>query len=252
MNPTSLQTSQAKAPEGSVFYELRSLMPKRPLSFVEALERAELQANRMLSLFGIDTPAVPMEIISGLPRIRLRFEYDLPVSGSAHWDGLAWVLTLNASEQGVRQRFSLLHEFKHVLDHPGRERIEAEGTMSASDKAERIADYFEQLARDVTGWPARLTEYFQLLAATQHLNHVRLHVTAPDLRRVHALEREVFRLEPREGGGPYVVIGHRRPRAFLARGLSRGAAWPRRSTCRCRGRRCRGRGSSRRRRARRG
>jgi Phage tail protein (Tail_P2_I) len=32
----------------------------------------------------------------------------------------------------------------------------------------------EQLARDVTGWPARAVEFFQRLATAQHMNHVRL------------------------------------------------------------------------------
>ena len=32
----------------------------------------------------------------------------------------------------------------------------------------------EQVARDVTGWPARAVEYYRLLAATAHVNHVRL------------------------------------------------------------------------------
>ena len=31
----------------------------------------------------------------------------------------------------------------------------------------------QQLARDVTGWPARAVEFFQVLATTQHVNHVR-------------------------------------------------------------------------------
>jgi competence ComEA-like helix-hairpin-helix protein len=35
------------------------------------------------------------------------------------------------------------------------------------------AAVLEQLARDVTGWPARVVEFFELLAATQYLNHVR-------------------------------------------------------------------------------
>jgi hypothetical protein len=35
------------------------------------------------------------------------------------------------------------------------------------------AAVIEQLARDVTGWPARAVEFFQLLATTQHMNHVR-------------------------------------------------------------------------------
>ncbi|HEX8560653.1 MAG TPA: hypothetical protein VF668_21345 [Pyrinomonadaceae bacterium] len=35
------------------------------------------------------------------------------------------------------------------------------------------AAVLEQLARDVTGWPARAVEFFQLLATTQHVGHVR-------------------------------------------------------------------------------
>ena len=41
----------------------------------------------------------------------------------------------------------------------------------------------EQLARDVTGWPARAVEFFELLATTQYMNHVRPHAAATaDLR----------------------------------------------------------------------
>jgi hypothetical protein len=47
----------------------------------------------------------------------------------------------------------------------------------------------EQLARDATGWPARVVEYFQLLGVTQHLDHVRLgNVRTPDLRDANRLE----------------------------------------------------------------
>jgi hypothetical protein len=36
----------------------------------------------------------------------------------------------------------------------------------------------EQLARDVTGWPARAVEFFELLTTSQYMNHVRLHARA--------------------------------------------------------------------------
>lgn len=36
------------------------------------------------------------------------------------------------------------------------------------------ATVLEQLARDVTGWPARALEFFQLLSVTSHFNHVTL------------------------------------------------------------------------------
>ena len=48
----------------------------------------------------------------------------------------------------------------------------------------------EQLARDVTSWNARAVEFFQLLATTQYMNHIRLtNFYAPDLRQWEPLER---------------------------------------------------------------
>jgi hypothetical protein len=47
----------------------------------------------------------------------------------------------------------------------------------------------EQLARDVTGFPARAVEFFQLLATTQYLNHLRpQNIITPDLRDTNSLE----------------------------------------------------------------
>src|SRR5262249_5115575 len=47
-----------------------------------------------------------------------------------------------------------------------------------------------QLARDVTGWPARVVEYFQLLGWTQNMNHIRPNAHyAPNLRDWEKLER---------------------------------------------------------------
>ncbi len=70
----------------------------------------------------------------------------------------------------------------------------------------------EQLARDVTGWNARAVEYFQLLGATQYMNHLRPHcLYAPDVRRWEPLARigsafdsvmhtvDVRRIESRRG-----------------------------------------------------
>lgn len=52
------------------------------------------------------------------------------------------------------------------------------------------ASVLEQLARDVTGWNARVVEYFQLLGTTQYMNHTRLfNHYAPDLRQWELLER---------------------------------------------------------------
>jgi len=52
------------------------------------------------------------------------------------------------------------------------------------------AAVLEQLARDVTMWDASVVEYFQLLATTQYMNHIRSSNRAtPDLRHWDLLER---------------------------------------------------------------
>jgi hypothetical protein len=51
------------------------------------------------------------------------------------------------------------------------------------------AAVLEQLAKDVTGWRGGVVEFFQLLATTQHLNHLRPgNLRTPDLRKTDQLE----------------------------------------------------------------
>ncbi len=58
----------------------------------------------------------------------------------------------------------------------------------------------EKLARDVTGWPARAVEFFQLLATTQFMNHLReANLYAPDFRQTSQLEQL---------GGPFESAAH--------------------------------------------
>src|SRR5262249_30182323 len=47
----------------------------------------------------------------------------------------------------------------------------------------------EELARDVTGWPAHVVEFFRLLGLTQFLEHARGGCVWTDLRSVEAMER---------------------------------------------------------------
>jgi Zn-dependent peptidase ImmA (M78 family) len=122
---------------------LRSLVPQRELTFNESLRIAELQANHLLELFAIRATAVPDEIVTELPRIKIERERWLPVSGAAHWNGHYWIISLSDTEHWLRQRFSLMHEFKHILDHTSKELLYRDRPgSSAHEQAERVADYF--------------------------------------------------------------------------------------------------------------
>ena len=65
---------------------------------------------------------------------------------------------------------------RRVFVFPGArftERAFVANTM-AYRRRKGTAAVLEQLARDVTGWSANVVEYFQLLATTQYMNHIRL------------------------------------------------------------------------------
>src|SRR5215472_940975 len=64
------------------------------------------------------------------------------------------------------------------------------GNTMAYRRRKGTAAMLEQLARDVTGWDARVVEFFQLLATTQYMNHLRpKNLYAPDLDEWEPLER---------------------------------------------------------------
>jgi Zn-dependent peptidase ImmA (M78 family) len=133
----------------SVLAALRRLHPNRPLDLSDALWLAELQANRLLQLRGAaqDVP-VATTIVTELPRITVEHDADLPAdaaSGCSTWDyqRRSWVISLNPTEPRRRRRFTVLHEYKHILDHgsPGIRRT-ARSMPFQRPLAEIVADYF--------------------------------------------------------------------------------------------------------------
>lgn len=126
-----------------VLATLRDFVPIRPLSRTEAYRIAELQASRFLRLVGADEAPVDEKVITELPKVHVQRLSPLPVSGATQWSQGRWIILLNANESTTRQRFSLAHELKHIVDHrfvdilynriPEDERREF---------IERICDYF--------------------------------------------------------------------------------------------------------------
>lgn len=125
----------------SVLTSLRAVIPRRDASFLEALRTAELQAAKLADLIG-DERGILEHHITGLPRIVVIHE-SIPVSGMSYWNGQQWVIVLSAREPAVRQRFTLLHEFKHIVDHGYTAQLyRTNQRMTAAEQAEAAADYF--------------------------------------------------------------------------------------------------------------
>jgi hypothetical protein len=140
----TMTVTQPKTPTTTgLLTRLREVVPRRGLSPAEAKLIVERQATILLAHAGIEKPAVPEDIITELPFLAVTHRPGFPTSGMATQTDSGWVIVLRAEEAKVRQRFSLIHEFKHVLDDPFIEWLyPTRGEHSPEDRAERISDYF--------------------------------------------------------------------------------------------------------------
>lgn len=135
---------------------LRQLMPERAVTWSEALSLAERQAAKLLRLQFITEPPIPQFIISSLPGVAVDRRPDWPTSGMAVRARRHWQVVLCANEPLQRQRFSLAHEFKHILDAPfidGQFRRVSEKTRKA--RAERLCNVFAACLLMPRGWIKR-------------------------------------------------------------------------------------------------
>lgn len=159
----------------SALTELRQMCPRAPLTLAEAARVAEKQAHRLLTLQGVTEPPVPEQLIEYLPRVQVEYVQALPTSGAVRWTDGRYVILVNASDAWVRQRFSLAHECKHLIDLPLADRLyRNRSRLTPRLQAERAADafaatllmpktflkraFYDQAVRD----PYRLARHFQV------------------------------------------------------------------------------------------
>lgn len=76
-----------------------------------------------------------------------------------------WVVPYIGEIVGVKNLYN-------IPGNPISERAQVANTL-AYRRRKGTASVIEQLAKDITGWPANVTEYFKLLATTQYMNHIR-------------------------------------------------------------------------------
>lgn len=140
-----------------IITSLRDMVPLRPLRFSEAMRIADLQAQRLLKLLDINEPSVPERIITELPRLRVTRMSPFPTSGASHWYGGQWLIVVNGAEPVTRQRFSLAHEFKHIVDHRFADLIYSKfPEKERAAKIEQLCDYFAGCLLMPRPWVKRL------------------------------------------------------------------------------------------------
>lgn len=153
-----------------VIASLRDMVPIRPLTRIEALGVAERQALRLLELTAVTGPPVPERILHELPRIEVTRSGRIGASGAAAWESGRWRIVLNGNDSRLRQRFSLFHELKHIIDHRFASQLYgAIDPHEHDDWIESVCDYFAGCALMPRPWVKRAwTTGPQRLAALAH------------------------------------------------------------------------------------
>jgi hypothetical protein len=145
-------TIPTKAAMTKLITELRDLAPKRPLTYGESLQLARLQAARFrrwadasepdINLIGlVKQRLVPVNFV---PSYRLNGESGLTTNAV----GGKIQMFINENEPSVRQRFSLLHEFKHMLDFEAADILHSK---LGRDNKKLQADMIEWIANEFAG-----------------------------------------------------------------------------------------------------
>jgi predicted transcriptional regulator len=127
-----------------VITQLREIVPQRPLTYLEGLQVAEVQATKLILLGGMKRAgAVPSRVICELPQVEVRRISPFPLSGLTQVRSRRSVIALNAAEPRVRQRFTLAHEFKHILDDQLAALLYPPVyELTTKERAEAVCDFF--------------------------------------------------------------------------------------------------------------
>lgn len=96
---------------------IRRLMPSRRLTLSEALQIAERQANLLSSAWGGGSRAIKEADFQSLTPIKIiRDRLPGTGSGTSRYHAGAWFVLLQRDDSLARQRFTLAHELKHIID----------------------------------------------------------------------------------------------------------------------------------------
>lgn len=97
--------------------------------------QAQLFRERLL-------PAAPEQLAARLtaliPSIRVTYVNNIPSSGIAFWTFGRWHIHVRAGERTGLQMFTIMHEVKHIIDHP----IRRKSNLRSGVNWESLANHF--------------------------------------------------------------------------------------------------------------
>jgi hypothetical protein len=125
-----------------ILKSLRSLALPAVRDNETTIQLAEAQASYLRELLGSGEGRFDASLLGKIPRVEVRTDDILPVAGTVYWTQGSWHIELNGNDSEPDRRFALLHEFKHIIDHPLTDRLYTGTAAEAARQQEQAADYF--------------------------------------------------------------------------------------------------------------
>lgn len=175
---------------------LRELIPDHELSLAELLTLIERQAATLRKLGCVKTSVLPSQVVTAQPSLWIE-DTELPIAGYRYWNPHQhrWTICLNHDEPEVTRRFTLLHQFAHILWHGYEPTLFPNLPLAKRHRlAEHAADLFageallpRHLVTDAyqrgLRSPAQLARLFNVSTDTVRWKLTQMDLTAPPTQR---------------------------------------------------------------------
>jgi Zn-dependent peptidase ImmA (M78 family) len=129
---------------------LRALATEAPTSLTDLTHAAERQAEALREALAAKTSPLRARLADLIPAVCIEILDAMPVAGASFWGNGRWHIHVREGEPANVRQLTVLHELKHIIDHPLRRRL----TAFTDADWEAMADYF---ATQVLTPPLQLT-----------------------------------------------------------------------------------------------
>jgi hypothetical protein len=107
-------------------------------SLIDLFHVAEQQARLLRELLATTAGPLLTQLTELIPTLCIEILDAIPVSGTSFWGNERWHVHLRQGDPMEAQHFTALHQLKHIIDYPLRQRLD---TVKDADW-EAVADYF--------------------------------------------------------------------------------------------------------------
>lgn len=134
---------------------LRTLAQREPSpSLTDLFHVAEQQARLVRELLTATADPLFTKLTDLIPALCIDVLDAMPVGGTSFWGNEHWHIHLRNGDPAGFQYFTALHQLKHIIDYPLRQKL----TMVKEADWEAVADYFAVKVLGMSLAPDKRTE----------------------------------------------------------------------------------------------